>query len=220
MSRFLSQPGAVALLGLTLAACGGGSQTAAGPAPARDPKAILADSTRRAWTRADADFMTGMISHHAQAITMSRLVPDRAASNSVKILASRIINAQQDEIATMSLWLKDRGLPVPDPDPKGMKMVMDGHEHMMLMPGMLSEAQMAELEAARGETFDRLFLTYMIQHHEGALTMVDQLFAQQGAAQEDLVFKFASDVGVDQTTEVARMHRMLDALGGPPGASR
>ncbi len=70
MSRFLSRPGALALLGLTLAACGGGSQTAAGPAPARDPKAILADSTRRAWTRADADFMTGMISHHAQAITM------------------------------------------------------------------------------------------------------------------------------------------------------
>jgi uncharacterized protein (DUF305 family) len=83
------------------------------------------------------------------------------------------------------------------------------------MPGMLSEAQMQELEQARGLEFDRLFLTYMIQHHRGAVAMVKQLYGTPGAAQDDTVFKFADDVGVDQTTEIARMERMLDAL--PPG---
>ena len=93
-------------------------------------------------------------------------------------------------------------------------MMMGGVEHEMLMPGMLTETQLAELDAARGPQFDQLFLTYMIQHHRGAVTMVRELFATYGAAQNETVFKFASDVSVDQSTEIARMERMLAAL--PP----
>lgn len=173
--------------------------------------AAQADSVRRAYTPADVEFMSHMISHHAQAIAMSRWVPTHGASPSVRVLAERIINAQQDEIATMQHWLRDRHQPVPEPDPAGVKMTMGGAEHVMLMPGMLTEAQMKELDAARGPDFDRLFLSFMIQHHQGGITMVRQLFASPGAAREDLVFKLASDVNVDQTTEVARMQRMLAA---------
>jgi uncharacterized protein (DUF305 family) len=93
-----------------------------------------------------------------------------------------------------------------------MKMVMDGVEHVMLMPGMLTEEQMKQLDAARGKDFDKLFLTFMMQHHRGAVEMVKELFDSYGAAQDDLVFKFASDVQVDQTTEIARMQRMLVAI--------
>jgi uncharacterized protein (DUF305 family) len=94
-----------------------------------------------------------------------------------------------------------------------MKMTMsDGTEHEMLMPGMLTEAQMRELDAARGREFDRLFLTYMIQHHRGATSMVTELFGSYGAGQDETVFKFASDVNVDQTTEIERMQRMLADL--------
>jgi uncharacterized protein (DUF305 family) len=101
-----------------------------------------------------------------------------------------------------------------------MKMKMDGMEHEMLMPGMLTDEQMQELDAARGADFDRLFLKYMIQHHTGALTMVQQLFQSPGAAQDDKVFKFASDVSADQSTEVARMQRMLSAFPSEPSSSR
>jgi uncharacterized protein (DUF305 family) len=94
----------------------------------------------------------------------------------------------------------------------GMKMVMNGMEHVMLMPGMLSETQMNQLDAARGPEFDRLFLAYMIQHHRGAVSMVKDLFDTYGAGQDETVFKFASDVNVDQTTEIARMEKMLAAL--------
>jgi uncharacterized protein (DUF305 family) len=94
----------------------------------------------------------------------------------------------------------------------GMKMVMDGVEHVMLMPGMLTEEQMKQLDAARGVEFDKLFLTFMIQHHRGAVQMVKDLFGTYGAGQDDLVFKFASDVQVDQTTEIARMEKMLVAI--------
>ena len=92
---------------------------------------------------------------------------------------------------------------------------MHGH----LMPGMLTEAQMQELEQAKGPEFDRLFLTYMIQHHRGAVAMVKQLYGTPGAAQDDTVFKFANDVGVDQTTEIARMERMLDSMPAGEPAS-
>jgi uncharacterized protein (DUF305 family) len=109
----------------------------------------------------------------------------------------------------MQTWLLDRGKPVPEPDPRGVKMVMNGMEHEMLMPGMLTEEQMKELDAARGADFDRLFLTYMIQHHSGAVQMVKSLFDTYGAAQDDMVFKLAADVSVDQTTEIARMRKML-----------
>jgi uncharacterized protein (DUF305 family) len=168
-----------------------------------------ADSALHPYTEADIRFMTEMISHHAQAIVMAGWAESHGASASVRTLAERIINAQRDEIKTMQTWLLDRGKPVPEPDPRGVKMVMNGMEHEMLMPGMLTEEQMKELDAARGADFDRLFLTYMIQHHSGAVQMVKSLFDTYGAAQDDMVFKLAADVSVDQTTEIARMRKML-----------
>ena len=127
-------------------------------------------------------------------------------------LTARIINAQGDEIRLMQQWLRDRGQPVPEPSPKGMKMVMNGEEHVMLMPGMLTEEQMKRLDAANGTEFDELFLQLMIQHHSGAVSMVKDLFNSYGAGQDETVFKFASDVNVDQSTEIARMQRMLFTL--------
>ena len=156
--------------------------------------------------------MSAMIGHHAQAIVMANWAPTHGARPSVLTLAERIINSQQDEIVSMQQWLADRRQPVPDAHVVGMKMTMDGHEHMMLMPGMLTEDQMKQLDAARGPEFDRLFLTFMIQHHTGAVTMVKELFSTYGAAQDQTVFKFASDVNVDQATEIARMERMLAGL--------
>jgi len=160
--------------------------------------------------------MSGMISHHAQAIAMARWAPTHRASSSVLTLCGRIINAQQDEIHLMQQWLADRQLPIPEPDPKGMKMVMNGMEHVMLMPGMLSAEQMKQLDGSKGTDFDRLFLTDMIQHHKGAVTMVQELFGSYGAGQDETVFKFASDVNVDQATEIARMERMLGSMSVSP----
>ena len=186
------------------------------PASQSDPAASArarADSVRYPYTKADVDFMSHMIGHHAQAIEMSRLAPTRGASPSVRTLAERIINAQQDEIAIMQRWLRDRGQPVPEPRSAAMPMEHAGNDmRAMMMPGMLTPAQMKQLEEAKGAEFDRLFLTDMIQHHRGAIEMVKSLFATSGAAQDQTVFKVASEVNVDQTTEVARMTRMLAAL--------
>ena len=214
------RPHHMAALALTLLACAATRAAAQNVAQARaisqNEAAAMAkakaDSALHPYTKADVDFMTGMISHHAQAIVMARWAPTHGASASVQTLCSRIINAQRDEILLMQTWLRDRGKPVPDAVPRPMKMIMNGVEHEMLMPGMLTDEQMRQLDAARGNDFDRLFLTYMIQHHTGATKMVKDLFDTYGAAQDDLVFKFASDVNVDQTTEIARMQRMLAAL--------
>jgi uncharacterized protein (DUF305 family) len=176
-----------------------------------------ADSARYPYTEADIHFMQGMIGHHAQAIVMAKWAPTHGASSSVQVLAARIINAQTDEIVTMQNWLKDRHQTVPEANPAGMTMTMGGVTHTMLMPGMLTPEQMKQLDAARGTEFDRLFLTFMIQHHKGAVAMVAQLFGTYGAGQDELTFKFASDVNVDQTTEIARMEKMLAAL--PPQSS-
>ncbi|MEA3245345.1 MAG: DUF305 domain-containing protein [Gemmatimonadota bacterium] len=174
-----------------------------------------ADSLRYPYTQADIDFMSGMIHHHAQAVVMAKWAPTHGANPAVQRLCERIVNAQTDEIGLMSRWLQDRNQPVPVPNPMGMPMDMGGMQHLMPMPGMLSEAQMQELDAARGMEFDRLFLTYMIQHHKGAVTMVRDLFSHRGAGQDESVFKFASDVEVDQTTEINRMATMLLQLGSP-----
>ena len=180
------------------AAQGHSHSHAHGPAPAPG------DTGR--WTPADARFMSLMIGHHAQAIEMAELAPTRAATPSVRTLAERIINAQRDEIATMEQWLRDRRQPVPEVHPTAHAAHAHGHE---AMPGMLTPGQLAQLERARGAEFDRLFLTYMIQHHRGATRMVSELFSSHGAGQDETVFKFASDVNVDQETEIARMQRML-----------
>jgi uncharacterized protein (DUF305 family) len=205
------------------AACSGSSRGAAQPSPrpATSDRGELtaiakarADSVRHPYTEADVHFMSNMIGHHAQAIVMAGWAPTHGAGPSVRILAERIINAQQDEIATMQRWLQDRRRPVPAAGATGRKMRMNGADHAMLMPGMLTEDQMKELDQAKGGEFDRLFLTFMIQHHRGAVTMVQDLFGTNGAAQDETVVKFANDVNVDQSTEIARMQTMLAAL--PP----
>lgn len=259
-----SSAAALAVLGtLAVTVHSAGAQGTLGARPPAAPVAgeakASADSARYPYTAADVHFMSAMIGHHAQAIVMANLAPTHGASPAVRRLADRIINAQQDEIATMQGWLRDRRQPVPEARPMG-AMQMDGmkHEmsndmkhdsshamahpmahdmahdvahdtkqparvdtaqassHAMLMPGMLTDAQMHQLEQASGAEFDRLFLTYMIQHHRGATSMVQTLFGTYGAAQDEVVFKFASDVNVDQTTEIARMEQMLAALPSAP----
>ncbi len=161
---------------------------------------------------ADVEFMSGMIPHHAQAVLFAGWAESHGASPEIQRLCERIVVAQRDEIALMQTWLADRGLSVPPADATHHLMVVDGVEHRMLMPGMLNEQQLAELDRARGEAFDRLFLMNMILHHEGAIAMVDELFSSYGAAQDEVVFRFASDVYADQTTEIDFMEKMLAAM--------
>jgi uncharacterized protein (DUF305 family) len=207
----LRLPGLTVALAVVLGTTGAAAQSV----PTSDSLGIArarADSLRHPYTEADIHFMSGMISHHAQAIVMARWAPSHGASPSIQTLCARIINAQQDEIATMQHWLADRRQPVPEASATGMKMKMGGMEHEMLMPGMLTPQQMQELDGARGPEFDQLFLMFMIQHHRGAVAMVKDLFSSYGAGQDDLVFKLASDVNVDQTTEISRMQKMLVTL--------
>ena len=172
-----------------------------------------ADTGRPPYNAADVQFMSGMIDHHAQAILMAGWAPTHGASASVRALCERIVVGQRDEIALMQRWLRERGLPVPE-GVAGHGHDMATMDHATLMPGMLTSAQLAQLDAAQGAEFDRLFLKFMIQHHQGAITMVNQLFSANGATLDDLIFKYASDVNVDQTTEINRMGRMLAALSG------
>jgi len=161
------------------------------------------------YSDADVEFMSGMIPHHAQAVIMAGWAPTHGARKDVAILCERIVVGQRDEIAMMQQWLRDRGQPVPDTTSTKMKMKMNGMEHEMLMPGMMTDEQMAALDKARGPEFDRLFLEGMIRHHQGAIDMVEVLFKSYGAAQDELIYKFASDVQADQGIEIARMHKML-----------
>ena len=161
------------------------------------------------YSDADIEFMSGMIPHHAQAVIMAGWAPTHGARKDVAILCERIVVGQRDEIATMQQWLRDRGQPVPDATATKHKMKMNGMEHEMLMPGMMTDEQMAALDKARGPEFDRLFLEGMIRHHQGAIDMVEALFKAYGAAQDETIYKFASDVYADQSTEIARMQKML-----------
>jgi uncharacterized protein (DUF305 family) len=172
-------------------------------------KMITAPGIRQPFTEADVYFMSGMIPHHAQAVVMARLAPSRAEHRQVKLLAERILVSQKDEIELMRSWLRDRGQVVPPPDATHHKMKHGDMEHDMLMPGMLTDDELKKLENAKGKEFDRLFLTFMIRHHEGALTMVEDLFKSTGAAQDDDVYKFASDVQADQEMEIDRMQQLL-----------
>jgi uncharacterized protein (DUF305 family) len=161
------------------------------------------------YSDADIEFMSGMIPHHAQAVIMGRWAKTHGARQDVAVLCERIVVGQSDEIAMMQQWLRDRGLPVPDATATRHKMMINGMEHEMLMPGMMTDEQMAALDKARGPEFDRLFLEGMIRHHQGAIDMVDVLFKSYGAAQDELIYKFASDVYADQGIEIARMQKML-----------
>ena len=134
------------------------------------------------YSDADVDFMSGMIPHHAQAVVMAGWAPTHGARKDVAILCERIVVAQRDEIALMQTWLSDRGLPVPDATSTRHRMKMpNGMVHDMLMPGMLSDEEMAALDRARGAEFDRLFLEGMIRHHQGAIDMVCLLYTSDAA---------------------------------------
>src|SRR5436309_5450951 len=161
------------------------------------------------YSDADIDFMTGMIPHHAQAVIMAGWAPSHGARSDIAILCERIVVGQADEIQSMQTWLGDRGQPVPDTKSTRMHMKMNGVEHDMLMPGMLSDEEMAELDKARGAGFDRLFLIGMMKHHQGAIDMVNDLFKAYGAAQDDTIYKYASDVFADQSIEIGVMQKML-----------
>jgi uncharacterized protein (DUF305 family) len=194
------------LLAASTAACAG--------APAQGLHATPPGLGRLPYTDADVDFMAGMIPHHAQAVVMAGWAPSHGARADVAVLCERIVVAQRDEIAMMQTWLQDRGQFVPDATSTRHRMKMNGVEHDMLMPGMLTDEEMAALDRARGHEFDRLFLIGMIKHHQGAIDMVDVLFKAYGAAQDETVFRFASDVYADQSTEIDRMNKMLEE--GPP----
>lgn len=185
------------------------TQSVMPPDPAARPELV-----RQPYSPADVKFMAGMIPHHAQAVVMTGWAPPRGASPRLQLMCERMLISQRDEIAFMRTWLRDRGQFVPAADATHMTMEHDGMKHDMLMPGMLNEAEMAALEKARGKEFDRLFLIGMIKHHQGAIGMVEELFASYGAAQDDFVYLFAADIQADQATEIDRMQQMLEALGG------
>ena len=205
----------IAALALGVGACktaSGGSSTGTRilqpGAPGQETKTIgtaeATDLSKVGHTPADVKFMQGMIGHHAQAVEMVALIADRTASEDLKRLGLRIQVSQEDEMNMMRKWLEVRGEKIPGPHAH--------HEPGGFMPGMLTSEEMAQLAAAKGKEFDRLFLQGMIKHHGGALTMVDELFKSPGAGQEGDIFAFASDVDADQRMEMERMYMMLKGL--------
>ncbi|MFT6058108.1 MAG: hypothetical protein ACJAS2_002401, partial [Pseudohongiellaceae bacterium] len=157
----------------------------------------------------DVKFMQGMISHHSQALDMSILVDGRTNRDTMKLMARRISLSQEDEIDMMQDWLKARDLMVPAMDSHNMA---DGE----MMPGMASLDEMAKLATLQGAAFDTMFLQLMVKHHKGALTMVEDLLAQRGSAQDSVLFEFTSDVTADQTSEIDRMNSMLAGFSPDP----
>jgi len=157
---------------------------------------------------ADVQFMQGMIMHHAQAVEMTALIESHTENKDVRSLGARISRSQSDEIKFMKRWLAVRGQSISEAMPDMPEMNMS-HESMALMPGMLTPEQMEALRKARGQEFDHLFLTGMIQHHGGALTMVKDLFDTAGAGQDAELFNFATDVDSGQRAEIRIMQSML-----------
>jgi uncharacterized protein (DUF305 family) len=161
-------------------------------------------------TEADVDFMQGMIHHHAQALVMTSMVRDRAASRDLTILARRIELAQETEIELMDRWLTQRDEEVPDAEDH-----RNDHGGRGLMPGMVGHQELARLAAADGRRFDRMFLEYMIRHHQGALTMVGQLRADNGGIEPEIDL-FVRHVDSDQNIEINRMAGLLAQVGRLP----
>jgi uncharacterized protein (DUF305 family) len=160
---------------------------------------------------ADVKFMQGMIMHHSQAVEMTELLRTRSQDAAVQALGKRISISQTDEMRYMKQWLTERGEPISEHGSMDMSGDMAGMDMgpMLMMPGMLTPEQMKALAAATGPAFDHLFLTGMIQHHTGALTMVKDLFNSQGAGQDPQLFDFASDVDNTQQAEIDIMRHML-----------
>ena len=177
---------------------------APGQASRTIPVAQATDLSQVGATAADIKFMQGMIGHHAQAVEMVALIPSHSQNADVKKLGMRIDVSQQDEITMMRSWLTARGAALPDE-----------HAHHMpggMMPGMLTPEEMTALAAAKGGEFDRLFLEGMIKHHQGAITMVEELFNSPRAGQESGINAFAADVDADQRMEIGRMSVMLNTI--------
>lgn len=206
--RFIGAGLCAAVLGVSGAGAEAGQQAVrTSDAPARP------DLVRQPYSRADVEFMAGMIPHHAQAVVMAGWAASHGARPEIRILCERIVVGQRDEIEWMRNWLRDRGEPVPPADATHHRMKMpDGSEHDMLMPGMLTPEEMAALDKAHGAEWDRLFLVGMIKHHEGAIKMVEDLFASYGALQDDDVYKFASEIYADQSIEIERMQKLLEGI--------
>jgi uncharacterized protein (DUF305 family) len=191
------------VLMVMIAACHARSDTASAVQPQPSARGERGD------TLGDVRFMQGMIAHHAQAIEMTALIPERTSRRDMALLGERITVSQRDEIAMMQRWLREHGEDVPQP---GAHATHGGaHE---LMPGMLTPDEMTRLRAATGAAFEREFLRLMIKHHEGALTMVARLFSTHGAGQDTEIYFFASDVDADQRAEISRMQAMLSRI--PP----
>jgi len=180
-------------------------------APGQPTKRLPASTTGQLppLARAEVDFMQGMIMHHAQAVEMTALIPSHTQTKDLRLLGERISHSQSDEIHFMKRWLAARGQPISMPMPQMSGMGMP-HHTMPLMPGMLTPEQMDALRKAKGAEFDRLFLTGMIQHHGGALTMAKDLFAAPGAGQDAELFDFATDVDSGQRAEIRIMQNMLE----------
>ena len=183
-------------------------------APGKASKTLppsAAHTPSKAPNPADIAFMQGMIHHHAQAVEMVELLRTRAESKALRAFGERIAISQTDEIEGMKQWLRDRGQPIAPA--QGHDHNMAGMNHaamaMPLMPGMLTPEQMKELAAAKGAAFDRLFLIGMIQHHNGALIMVDELFAAPGGGQDPTIYDFATDIDNTQSAEIELMRGML-----------
>ena len=216
LSRSITAAGLLAMVAAA-ASCGtaAGGRTPPTVSPANEaPSPPAAAQTaggasQRRHSEADARFMRGMIAHHAQALEMTALVRARSGRQDVRLFAERMEVSQRDETALMRRWLRTRGAEESEADAHH---AHGGHA----MPGMLTAEEMARLAAATGAEFDRLFLELMIRHHEGALAMVAQLLATQGAGQDAELFQFASDVDADQRAEIARMRGMLQA---PPSGT-
>jgi len=171
-------------------------------------KAILPPSSPK-----NVEFMQGMIMHHAQAVEMTALIKSRTENKDLKLLGARISKSQSDEMNFMKQWLESRGESISMAMPKMTNMDMPGmdmssHQNM-LMPGMLTQEQLEALRKSKGAEFDRLFLTGMIQHHNGALIMVNELFDTAGAGQDAELFNFATDVDSGQRAEIRIMQTML-----------
>ncbi len=182
------------------------------PGAPGEPSKTLSPTTKGTLpprSHADAEFMQGMIMHHAQAVEMTALISTHTGNKDLRLLGERISHSQTDEIRFMKRWLTARGeaTSMAIPDMKGMDMP---HGSMPLMPGMLTPEQMEALRHAKGDEFDRLFLRGMIQHHGGALTMVKELFDTAGAGQDAEIFNFATDVDSGQRAEIRIMETMLD----------
>jgi len=198
------------LLSLPVFAQQSGTPVLVQPGAPGQPTRTLPPSTRAKlppYSAKDVEFMQGMIMHHEQAVEMTALMESHTDNKDLRSLGARISHSQSDEIKFMKRWLETRGqsTSMPMHHMPG----MDMSSHNMLMPGMLTAKQMDALRKAKGAEFDRLFLTGMIQHHDGALIMVKDLFDTAGAGQDAELFNFATDVDSGQRAEIRIMQTML-----------